>query len=471
VAWDTGSVPVFNLTKSIATRLALGFAVLVAEAILVASGVFYFGTVGVMDQRIDGKIAAISNRLMDSFKNRPIEDLTKQIELELHDGIDSDTEIFLVVSAAGQRVVGNLTEVPPATRPLGQVVTDDVVREGKRTSGRLIVQQLPDGGFLYVGRDLSEQRSISDLVIKSLLAGAGASLLVLVIGALLFRHQIEKRIGDIRRTAHRIEAGDLTQRIPVSSDDEFGRLSVDINRMLDRIGHLMDGVRHVSNAIAHDLRTPLGRIRSRLDDALRREPTAASLSEAAGAAIEGIDELTLVFEKLLQIAEAESGVRAKSFEAVDLNGITKDMVELYDATAEERQVSLKPAGGGAVLAEVDRNLVASAVASLIDNAIKYAGPGATVEVGAYAQPRSVAIVVRDNGPGIPADERPRVTQRFYRLDHSRNLPGNGLGLSIVSAIATLHGGALQLEDAAPGLLARIVLPVGPATETAGTATA
>jgi signal transduction histidine kinase len=330
---------------------------------------------------------------------------------------------------------------------------------------------LPDGGFLYVGRDLAEQRSISDLVIKSLLAGAGASLLVLVIGALLFRHQIEKRIGEIRRTAHRIEAGDLTQRIPVSSDDEFGRLSVDINRMLDRIGHLMDGVRHVSNAIAHDLRTPLGRIRSRLDDALHRGPTAASLSEAAGAAIEGIDELTLVFEKLLQIAEAESGVRARSFEAVDLNGIAKDMVELYDATAEERQVSLKPAGGGAVLAEVDRNLVASAVASLIDNAIKYAGPGATVEVGAYAQPRSVAIVVRDNGPGIPADERPRVTQRFYRLDHSRNLPGNGLGLSIVSAIATLHGGALQLEDAAPGLLARIVLPVGPATETAGTATA
>jgi signal transduction histidine kinase len=325
---------------------------------------------------------------------------------------------------------------------------------------------LPDGGFLYVGRDLSEQDSIRDLVIKALLAGAGASLLVLVIGALLFRHQIEKRIGEIRRTARRIEAGDLTQRIPVSSEDEFGRLSVDINRMLDRIGHLMDGVRHVSNAIAHDLRTPLGRIRSRLDEAVRRETTAASLSTAASSAIEGIDELILVFDKLLQIAEAESGMRAKSFEAVDLNAIARDMVELYDASAEERQVSLRPAGDGSVLAAVDRNLVASAVASLIDNAIKYAGPGATVEVGAYAQPQSVAIVVRDNGPGIPEAERPRVTERFYRLDSSRNLPGNGLGLSIVSAIATLHGGALQLEDASPGLLARIVLPAGSAPEPA-----
>jgi signal transduction histidine kinase len=453
-----------NITQSIATRLALGFALLVAEAILVASGVFYFGTVGVMDRRIDAKITAISSRLVDSFKNRPIEELARQIGLELNDGIDSDTEIFLVVSPTGERMAGNLTGVPEAMRPLGQVVTGDVVRTGKRIAGRLIVRQLPGGGFLYVGRDLSEQRAVSDLVIKALGAGAGASLLVLIAGALLFRHQIEKRIGEIRRTAARIEAGDLSQRIPVSSDDEFGRMSVDINRMLDRIGHLMDGVRHVSNAIAHDLRTPLGRIRGRLDDAVRHETTAAALSEAATTAIEGIDELILVFEKLLQIAEAESGMRARSFEAVDVNRIAKDMVELYDATAEQRQVSLKAAGGGAVVAPVDRNLVASAVASLIDNAIKYAGPGATIEVGAYAQPQSVAIVVRDNGPGIPAPERPRVTERFYRLDHSRNLPGNGLGLAIVSAIATLHGGALQLEDAAPGLLARIVLPTGPSSK-------
>jgi signal transduction histidine kinase len=455
-----------SVTRSIATRLALGFAVLVAEAILVASGVFYFGTIGVMDRRVDGKITAISNRLMETFQNRPVEELAKQIELELHDGIDSDTEIFLVLSPSGERVVGNLTAVPEAARPLGQVVTGEVVREGKRTSGRLIARQLPDGGYLYVGRDLSEQRSIRDLVIRALAAGAGASLIVLAAGALLFRHQIEKRIGQIRRTAGRIEAGDLKQRIPVASDDEFGRLSVDINRMLDRIGQLMDGVRHVSNAIAHDLRTPLGRIRNKLDEAVRHGATAGSLSEAATSAIEDIDELILVFEKLLQIAEAESGVRTRSFEAADLNRIATDMVELYDATAEEQRVSLKATGDGAVLAAVDRNLLASAVASLIDNAIKYAGPGAIVQVGAYAQPRSVAIEVRDNGPGIPAPERPRVTERFYRLDHSRHLPGNGLGLSIVSAIARLHGGALQLEDAAPGLLARIVLPIAQTPEVA-----
>jgi signal transduction histidine kinase len=453
-----------RLSRSITTRLALGFAVLVAEAILVASGVFYFGTIGVMEHRIDAKVAAISDRLADAYRERPIEDLARQIEQELNDGIDSDTEIFLLVAPSGRRVVGNLTTVPQGTRPLGTIVTADVVREGKPTTGRIIARQLPDGGFLYVGRDLSEQRSIRDLVIRALLAGAGASLLVLTGGALLFRHQIEKRIAQIRQTAHRIEAGDLSQRIPVSSDDEFGRLSVDINRMLDRIGHLMDGVRHVSNAIAHDLRTPLARIRHRLEGAVRHQAGSDSLRAAASEAIEGIDELTALFDRLLQIAEAESGMRAKSFEPVDLNGIANDMVELYDATAEERRVSLKPAGNGAVLASVDRNLVASAVASLIDNAIKYAGPGAIVEVGAYAQPRSVAIEVRDNGPGIPEAERPRVIERFYRLDHSRSVPGNGLGLSIVSAIATLHGGALELKDASPGLLARIVLPTSPAAD-------
>jgi signal transduction histidine kinase len=455
-----------SLSKSITTRLALVFAVLVAGAILVASGVFYFGTIGVMEGRMDAKVTAISDRLTNAYHGRPIEDLARQIALELNDGIDSDTEIFLVVSPTGRRVVGNLTAVPEGTPPLDRIVTADVVREGKPTTGRMIVRQLPDGGLLYVGRDLSEQRSIRGLVLRALLTGAGASLLVLTAGALLFRHQIEKRIGQIRQTAHRIEAGDLSQRIPVSSDDEFGRLSVDINRMLDRIGHLMDGVRHVSNAIAHDLRTPLARIRSRLEDALRHQANGASLAAAAAEAIEDIDQLTVLFDRLLQIAEAESGMRAKSFEPIDLNRIARDMVELYDAAAEERRVSLKPAGNGAVLASVDRNLVASAVASLIDNAIKYAGAGATVEVGAYAQARSVAIEVRDNGPGVPEAERPKVTQRFYRLDHSRNLPGNGLGLSIVSAIASLHGGALQLEDAAPGLLARIVLPTGLAADRA-----
>jgi signal transduction histidine kinase len=221
---------------------------------------------------------------------------------------------------------------------------------------------------------------------------------------------------------------------------------------------LMDGVRHVSNAIAHDLRTPLSRVRSTLDDALRHNNSPSVLSEAAHSAIDGIDDLILVFNKLLQIAEAESGMRTASFEAVDLARILRDIVELYDAAAEESRVQLRIASESPVWASGDRDLLASAVASLIDNAIKYAGGGATVEVSAQAEPQGVVISVQDNGPGIPIDELPRVTERFYRLDQARSLPGNGLGLAIVAAIAQLHAGQLRLEDGNPGLRASIFLP-------------
>ena len=447
-----------SIKSSVATALALGYGLLVATSIMVVSAVFYIGTIGVLNRSIDGKIATIANRLVNVYQKRPLEDLSREINRELNDGIDSDTEIFLIVSPSGQRVVGNLSTWPAATTPLKQLITRKVVRDGKPSSARLIIRKLPGGGLLYIGRDLREQESIRDLIGRALGAGATISVVLVVAGTVFFRRRIEGRIGDIRRTALEIEAGNLTRRIPVTGDDEFARLNVDINRMLDRIQHLMDGVRHVSNAIAHDLRTPLSRIRNKLDDAVRHEMTVATLSDATYTAIDGIDDLILVFEKLLQIAEAESGMRTNSFEAVDLNRIAHDMVELYDATAEEKQVVLKASSQNAILATGDHNLLASAVASLIDNAIKYAGPGAIVDVGAYADSQFISLVVQDNGPGIPAEELPRVTERFYRLDRSRSLPGNGLGLSIVSAIAILHGGTLRLEDAEPGLIARIVLP-------------
>ncbi|MET3109212.1 signal transduction histidine kinase [Oxalobacteraceae bacterium GrIS 2.11] len=447
----------YKLKTSIAARLVLGYGLMVAAAIAVLSGVFYFGTVGALDDRIDSKIVAISNRLIDTFERRPIGELSEEIERELNDGIDSDTEILLVVSPAGKRVVGNLLTWPDASAPLGELIKREVVRAAKSTSARLLIRELPDGERLFVGHDLLEHDSVRNLVLRSLAVGGVLSLLLATVGAFVFRRQIEGRINDIRRTAHQIELGDLTPRIPISSDDEFGLLSHDINRMLDRIENLMDGVRHVSNAIAHDLRTPLSRIRSKLDDAVRHKMTVEILADAAHSAIGDIDSLIFVFERLLQISEAESGVRTQSFESVNLNDIGLDMVDLFDATAEERQVVLKTSFLNDVCVIGDRHLLKNAVASLIDNAIKYAGVDATVEVGTVSGADSSSIFVRDNGPGIPIHELSKVTERFYRLDSSRSQPGNGLGLSIVSAIAAMHGGVLILEDD-HGLTARIVLP-------------
>lgn len=450
-----------RLRASIAAKLVLSYGLLGTASIMVASAVFYFGTIGVLDQNIDHKISAVSRRLLEKYQSRPDRDLANEVEHQLSDGIDSEREIFLLLAPDGQPRAGNLTSWSENGSAPNVLLNRDVVRDGKTTPARLLIRHLPRGGVLVVGRDLSEHEMVRGMVWRSLATGAVLSLLLTVGGALLFRHQIERRIGAIRRAAHDIGAGDLSRRIPVLDNDEFGLLNRDINRMLDRIEHLMEGIRHVSNAIAHDLRTPLSRVRSKLDDALRHGMTVGTLSGAAQGAIEEIDELIRLFERLLQIAEAESGMRGQLFDSVDLNQIALDIVDMYEASAEERQVHLSATLGAAVLIQGDRNLLASALASLIDNAIKYAGAGACVDVRTSAEGSLVSMTVRDNGPGIPVGERENVTQRFYRLDKSRGLPGNGLGLAIVSATASLHTGRLNLEDGAPGLIASIVLPRAP----------
>jgi signal transduction histidine kinase len=340
----------------------------------------------------------------------------------------------------------------------GELAFATIERDGVPVSVRLVGLRLEDGTRLLVGRDLRELDAIRSVIERALLGGAVVSVLLAFVGALVFRRSLEARLGRIRRTAARIAAGELSSRIEVAGDDEFARLGADINRMLDRIESLMEGVRHVSNSIAHDLRTPLGRVRNRLDRALQAAADPQALVGDARLAIEDIDGLISLFDKLLQIAAAEAGMRTRSFEALDLAEIARDMTELYEAAAEEQGVTLRFAGGAAVPVRGDRHLLASALASLIDNAIKYAPAGQYVDIEARRDEHGAQVSVRDYGPGVPPGDLERVTERFYRVDQSRHLPGNGLGLSIVTAIAQLHGAALRLRNAGPGLEAGIVFP-------------
>src|SRR5215472_7417230 len=444
---------------TVAFRLALSYGLLAIGSMSVISAAFYFGTVGVLERGIEAKLLSLSKRLAAHYESRGDEELRREIQQLLVDGIEQDTEVYLFVAPDGRKLVGNIFGWTEKSAPLDTLTDLAVMRNGRPSLSRLLPRLLPDGSILVVGRDLQDQREIERLVWHALLAGGAVALLLTIGGALLFRRQIEHRVGAIRRTAQEIEAGDLSRRIPISdAEDEFARLNRDINRMLDRIEHLMDGVRHVSNAIAHDLRTPLARIRSRLEEALYPVNTAVQVTETAEFAIQQVDELIQLLDKLLHIAEAESGARLQSFAAVSLASIIRDAVELYDATAEDEGITLGSYVKGDPVALGDRNLLASAVVNLIDNALKYAGSGTTVRVRATQDRDTVSIAVQDNGPGIPLAERSHVVDRFYRLDHSRSLPGNGLGLSIVTAIASLHWGKLELADAFPGLLARVVLP-------------
>lgn len=445
--------------STVAFRLALSYGLLAIGSMSVISAAFYFGTVGVLSRSTDAKLMSISNRLADHYDTRGAERLRQEVQQLLVDGIEQDTEVYLLVAPDGRNIVGNISGWTTVTAPPDRLTDVKVVRDGRPSLSRLLPRVLPDGSILVVGRDMQDQREIEQLVWHALLAGGAVALLLAIGGALLFRRRLEHRVGAIRRTAHEIEAGDLTRRIPISGvDDEFARLNRDINSMLDRIEHLMNGVRHVSNAIAHDLRTPLGRIRTRLEEALRPGSNTTQLAETGRFAIQQVDELIQMLDKLLQIAEAESGARRQSFTPVRLAQVIADVVELYDAAAEEAGITLLTEISGDPLTFGDKNLLTSAVVNLLDNALKYAGGGATVHVRAARERDTVSIIVEDDGPGIPPVERPRVVERFYRLDRSRSLPGNGLGLSIVCAIASLHRGRLDLDDAAPGLIARVILP-------------
>jgi signal transduction histidine kinase len=445
--------------STVAFRLALSYGLLAIGSMSVISATFYFGTVGVLARSTDTKLLSISNKLTAHFDTRGGDQLRQEIEQLLADGIEQDTEVYLLISPDGRKVVGNIAGWTAAATSPDRLTDLKVLRNGRPSLSRLLPRVLADGSILVVGRDMQDQREIEQLVWHALLAGGAAALLLAIGGAVLFRRQLEHRVSAIRRTAREIEAGDLTRRIPITGvEDEFARLNRDINSMLDRIEHLMDGVRHVSNAIAHDLRTPLGRIRSRLEEALRPGNNTLQLAGTARFAIRQVDDLIQMLDRLLQIAEAEAGARRASFTLVPLGSVISDVVELYDATAEAEGIILVSEIESDPVTLGDRNLLASALVNLIDNALKYAGNGATVRVRAVQEPDSVSIVVQDDGPGIPSAERSRVVGRFYRLDRSRSLPGNGLGLSIVTAIASLHWGRLYLEDAKPGLIARIALP-------------
>lgn len=444
--------------QSVAFRLALGYGALVIGSMIVTSLVFYFGTVGIVGRDIDSKLFTVSQRLTDRFDSNGLEALQQYMLQLLRDGIDQDTEDYLLVDPERRKIVGNLSplDVPPS---LGQLSDQSVHRDGRRSISRLLSHQLSNGVVLVVGRDLQDVNEVEQLVLHALLVGGGIVTLLAIGGAVLFRRKLERQVAEIRRTAVEIESGDLSRRIPISNaNDEFTRLSIEINRMLDRIQHLMEGVRDISNAVAHDLRTPLGRIRSILDAALAPRTTSEQLRTAARTSIHSIDELIVVFDKLLQIAEAESGTRRHSFQPVALREVITDVIELYDATAEANGTALLMEVDGEPTTFGDKDLLMSAVTNLVDNALKYAGRTATVSVCATQDRDTVSLVVRDNGPGIPSAERDKVVARFYRLDRSRSVPGNGLGLSIVTAIAHQHDGELFLEDASPGLSARIVLP-------------
>ena len=443
--------------RSAGFRLAFYCGFLVAITMLASLAIVYLQTVGVLQQRMARHVALTAQQLLQHVQESGIESASASIQRALTDGRDSDSEIYLLLDRAGQRLAGNLEPaagLQAASRPLKQRVS----RDGRAVNAYLVAHTLPDGGLLVVGQDLRDQEMIESLVASASAAAGIVAVLLLLGGTFVFRHELERSVGAIRVTAARIAAaGELGERVPEShEDDEFALLNREINTMLERIESLMDGVRHVSNTIAHNLRTPLARILVRLHQAEQAQGDAVPRQAAIAAAVAEIQSLIQVFEKLLQIAETEAGARRRSFTTVSLDLIATDVLELYEAAAEARGMALRREPADAVQLPGDRDLLAGALANLLDNALKYAGTGAVVRVGTEHTAEGVRLSVQDDGPGVPPQELQRLGTRFHRLQPEA--PGQGLGLASVQAVAALHGGRLSFEDAGPGLRVAIVLP-------------
>jgi signal transduction histidine kinase len=451
------------------TAFKLSFAYLVIFTVIASTTLAYvaWSAQRVLDEQFVSTIEAEINGLAEQYRNGGLRRLVAVIERRSR---MPGASLYLVTTNAGERIAGNVGALPPGVldRP-GQFETAyGLTDESDETASRAIVRVylLPGGFRLLVGRDIQERGRLREVIQNAF----GYSLLLIGIlgcaGGWFIARRILKRVDDMTETTRTIMAGDLSGRIRVAgTGDELDRLAENLNAMLDRIGELMTGLREVSDNIAHDLKTPLTRLRNKADEALRTARSPDELKAALEANIEESDNLIRVFNALLMIARLESDSAREALADFDAAEAVRDMAELYEAHAEEAGVPLETAVEGNLPVHGSRELLGQAVANLLDNALKYGAaaepgePAKAVTISARREGDHALIAIADRGSGIPEAERGRVLERFVRLESARSRPGFGLGLSLAAAVARLHGGTLRLEDHAPGLKAVLELPL------------
>jgi signal transduction histidine kinase len=463
----------FGLLRTQAFRIVLVYVLLFALSVSALLYFTYWNTRRTLDAQTDQIIEAEITGLNEQYQRLGIRGLDESVmNRSLHGG----EALYILADTQHRVLAGNLDSWPSITTHPGNFVEFDYERrlndipDGRRARGKLFPLQTPAGDFyLLVAEDVHD-RDLIQRMFTTTLPWTVALILVfgLLGGALLSRNML-RRLDSINRTSGEIIAGNLTRRVPVSgAHDEFDLLAENLNRMLDRIERLMKGLREVTDSVAHDLRTPLNRLRQRLEQSQARLSLQGSdVSEIERAIVE-TDQLIATFNALLLIAETDAGTARGTMVPLDLASVAADVCELYEPLAEEKNVTLtlaRPFGASDTMIEGNRSLISQALANLVDNAIKYTPPGGGVTIRPGLNFQSVDICIADSGPGIPPEERPRVIERFVRLEASRHSPGTGLGLSLVAAVAHFHNAQLLLEDNAPGLRATLRFP-RPATRLA-----
>ncbi|NJM33364.1 MAG: HAMP domain-containing histidine kinase [Rhodomicrobium sp.] len=456
-----------RLFHTTAFRLSLIYFGLFAITAAIASSYLYYKTNVLLAAELEDTVQAEIRSLAQRYRNDGLAGLTRAV---VERSETPGNSLYLLADAEGRYLGGNLKAVSSELwNSEGRVAFFYRRAHAEQSEDRFafaVIFRLASGYRLVVGRDIEDQRRFGDMVRSAFLWTLAGLAMVGLGGSILIGRGLLQRLEAMTDATGRIMAGDLSERIPVAgARDEFDRMAAGINAMLGRIEELIAGFKEVSDNIAHDLKTPLNRLRSRAETALRERGDVKSLQDALQSVIEDADELIKTFEALLSIARLEAGTDQRQKERFDLAAVVTDVFELYEPVAEERGLSITLDAGEETILEGKRELIAQAVANLLDNAIKYGGregPGVSdngIELSLTAKNGHAEIVVADRGPGVPAEDRERVFKRFVRLEASRSQPGSGLGLSLVAAVTRLHGGTLTLSDNAPGLKATLSLPL------------
>jgi len=453
-----------SLLRTSTFRLALVYMVLFAGSVLILLGFIYWSTVSYMAEQTDATIRAEITGLAEQYRERGLNGLEKTIAERVERDPDGSS-VYLFATPSLQPLAGNLSPWPNA-KPAADGWLDfefqDTRAGGRMFQARARVFVLQDGLHLLVGRDTRELKATQELITRALLWGVAMTLALALLGGVVMSRGMLRRIELINQTSRNIMTGDLSQRIPIrGSGDELDQLAGNLNTMIDEIERLMNGIRHVSDNIAHDLRTPLTRLRNHLEQLLVDLDDNSPYRGQIEHGIAEADRLLATFAALLRIARIEAGGHTAKFKPVDLVVLVGDAAELYEALAEEKQLRFSTRVEASISLDGDRDLLFQALANLLDNAIKYTPAGGEVSIELKRVGKAADIVVSDTGSGIAEAERDKVGQRFYRLESSRSTPGSGLGLSLVKAVARLHRATLLLEDNAPGLKVTLRLPIAP----------
>ena len=449
-----------GILRTQAFRIVLIYIFVFAVSATLLVGFTYWNTERSLDSQTDQIIVAEFTGLVEQYQRLGIMGLAQAVAGR---SAREGQSLYILADNQGRWLAGNLDQWPRSITRANEFVEFGYDR---RMQGQLVTRNargmalLLVGGFeLLVARDVAERDLTRRLLTTTLPWSVGLMLLFGLIGGALMSRNVLARLDSINRTSAEIVAGDFSRRVPLTAaHDEFDMLAENLNRMFERIERLMKGMREVADSVAHDLRTPLNRLRNHLEEAQRRLDPESPHAAEIEAAIAETDGLIATFNALLLIAEADSGVARGAMTQIDLSAVVADVAELYAPLAEEKNIALSVLPMGVVTIEGSRSLISQALANLIDNAIKYTPAEGRIAISASETPGGVDLTVADSGPGIPAADRARVVERFVRLEASRNSPGTGLGLSLVAAVARLHQARLTLDDNNPGLKATISFP-------------